>query len=106
MEINEFAGAVIAECRFDTTSSDERSVLRNLGRIPADELKDMIMKLSNNEQRDMDAVGSFQRGIPDKGWKIYKTRDDRPLPNNADVAKRIEQSIRDNLSAGNLIKKN
>lgn len=42
----------------------------------------------------------------DKGWKIYKLRIDKTLPNNIEVTKKIEESIRDGIGEDELIKKN
>jgi hypothetical protein len=39
----------------------------------------------------------LQKVVYDKCWKIYKIRDDKALPNNLQVAEKIEQSIKDNI---------
>ena len=45
----------------------------------------------------------MKKRIYDKNWKIYKVREDKQLPNNNDVVRRIEESIRDGISRANLI---
>ena len=45
----------------------------------------------------------MKKRIYDKNWKIYKVREDKQLPNNNDVVRRIEESIRDGISRTNLI---
>ncbi len=38
---------------------------------------------------DKKAIKDLKLQVYDKGWKIYKIREDKSLPNNIDVAKRI-----------------
>jgi len=45
----------------------------------------------------------MKKRIYDKNWKIYKVREDKQLPNNNDVVRRIEESIRDGITKANLI---
>lgn len=51
-------------------------------------------------------ISSLQKVVYDKCWKIYKIRDDKGLPNNIQVAERIEQSIKDDIQEEDIIKKN
>ena len=36
----------------------------------------------DDENRDRDSITKFKNRIYDKGWKIYKIRQDKSLPNN------------------------
>jgi len=58
------------------------------------------------EEKDQQAVNELKRQIYDQCWKIYKIRQDKSLPNNYEVARKIEESIRDGISEQELIKKN
>lgn len=58
-----------------------------------------------DETRDEEAVVSLKKQIYDKCWKIYKIRQDKSLPNNFEVARKIEESIRDGISDAEIVKK-
>lgn len=98
-----FAGAIIAECRYENTKHEERSVMIKLCKM--DELYRNIMK-QGDDAKDRKAIDDMKNQIYEKGWKIYKLRPDKSLPNNSDVARRIEESIRDGITENELIKKN
>lgn len=101
-----FAGAIIAECRYEITKTDERSVMGKLYNLSKDELVRNIMKQGSEDGKDLKAIETMKNQIYDKGWKIYKLRPDKALPNNTDVARRIEESIRDGIAEEELIRKN
>ena len=46
----------------------------------------------------------MSKRVYDKNWRIYKLREDKSMPNNSDIVKKIEASIRDNISKEYLIK--
>ena len=48
----------------------------------------------------------MKKAIYDRSWKIYKVREDKGLPNNINVAEKIEQSIKDDIQEEELIKRN
>ena len=48
----------------------------------------------------------MQKAIYDRSWNVYKVREDKGLPNNVNVAEKIEQSIKDNILEDELIKRN
>ena len=43
----------------------------------------------NDEERDNEAIKDVTKKIFNKNWKIYKIREDKSLPNNTEVVKRI-----------------
>ncbi len=100
-----FAGAIIAECRYEVTKMDERSVMGKLYNLQDDELVRNIFK-QGSEDKDLKAIKAMKNQIYDKVWKIYKLRPDKALPNNTEVARRIEESIRDGIAEEELIRKN
>lgn len=102
---NEFAGAIIAECRFETTKPEERAILSKLHHIDSQQLCRDIMK-QGDDAKDRKAIAELKNQVYEKNWKIYKLRADKSLPNNLDVARRIEESIRDGIDDPELIKKN
>lgn len=63
------------------------------------------MKRSMEEKRDLQVLKDLKKNIYDKGWKIYKTRQDKSLPNNNEVTKKIEQSIKDDINEKWMIEK-
>jgi hypothetical protein len=42
-----------------------------------------------DDAKDRKAISDLKNQVYDKGWKIYKLRPDKALPNNCDVARRI-----------------
>jgi hypothetical protein len=42
------------------------------------------------KEMDKKAIHDMRSKIHEKGWHIYKLRADKSLPNNSDVARRIE----------------
>jgi hypothetical protein len=57
------------------------------------------------EERDTASLRDLSKKIFDKNWHIYKIREDKSLPNNIDVVKRIEESIRDGIKAEDLLRR-
>ena len=98
-----FAGAIIAECRYEVTKHEERSAMIKLSKM--EELHKYFMK-QGDDTKDRQAVDDMRNQIHEKGWKIYKVRPDKSLPNNSEVARRIEESIRDGITEVELVKKN
>lgn len=43
-----------------------------------------------DDAKDRKAIEDLKKQVYDKGWKIYKLRPDKALPNNSEVARRIE----------------
>ena len=41
------------------------------------------------EDRDIKILTEWKKRIFDKNWHIYKPRDDKSLPNNVEVVKKI-----------------
>ena len=62
-----------------------------------EELLRNIMK-EGSAEKDKKAIADMNTKIHEKGWHIYKLRADKSLPNNTDVARRIEESIRDGIN--------
>jgi hypothetical protein len=56
--------------------------------MSVEEIKNQIMK-QGEEERDTAAIKEMKRRIYDKNWKIYKVREDKQLPNNNEVVRRI-----------------
>ena len=42
--------------------------------------------------------------VSTKSWKIYKVREDKSLPNNTEVVKKIEESIKDGITMDVILK--
>lgn len=61
-----------------------------LYKMKTDQLIYDIMK-QGEEQRDKQAIEEFNKQVYSygKGWKIYKIRNDKNLPNNFEVTKKI-----------------
>lgn len=57
------------------------------------------------EERDLATLAEFSKKIYLRNWHIYKIREDKPLPNNIDVVKRIEESIRDGIKEDDLLRR-
>lgn len=102
---NEFAGAIIAECRYEQTKQEERNIISKIHQIDNEQLCRDIMK-QGEDAKDRQAIIALKKQIYDKGWKIYKLRPDKALPNNLEVARKIEESIRDGINDQEMIKKN
>lgn len=49
-----------------------------------------LMKPSSEEDKDQNSLKEMRNKIYDKNWHIYKVREDKALPNNIEVVKRIE----------------
>ena len=58
-----------------------------------------------DDDRDEEAIKTFKMKIYDKSWQIYKVREDKTLPNNSDIVKKIEESIRDGISREDLLRR-
>ena len=65
----------------------------------------MNLMKQGEEGEDYAAISDIKNKVYDKNWKIYKERADKSLPNNKDVVKRIEQSIRDGITSEDLVKR-
>lgn len=101
----DYTGSVIADCRFDQTKGiDERTTLAQLGKEPAEELPSNLMK-QGVEERDGRILEDWKKKIYDKNWHIYKIREDKQLPKNVEVVKKIEKPIRDGISEDDLVKR-
>ena len=59
----------------------------------------------NDEERDNEAIKDVTKKIFNKNWKIYKIREDKSLPNNTEVVKRIQTSINDGITKQLILKK-
>lgn len=59
-----------------------------------------------DDKAETKRIETLQKAIYDRCWKIYKIRVDKGLPNNVNVAEKIEQSIKDNILEDELIKRN
>ena len=47
----------------------------------------------------------MKKKVYNKNWRIYKFREDKQLPNNSEVVKKIEQSIRDGITKEDLMRR-
>lgn len=54
----------------------------------------------------MEVIKKLQGQACTKYWRIYKTRQDKNMPNNHEVVIKIEQSIKDDIKEDELVKKN
>ena len=78
--------------------------MTQLSKEPIDDLRMNLMK-QGEEDRDNKILNDWKKKIYDKNWHIYKIREDKSLPNNVDVVKRIEESIRDGISKEDLVRR-
>ena len=78
--------------------------MSDITKEPIDEIRMNLMK-QGEEGEDYAAISDIKNKVYDKNWKIYKERADKSLPNNKDVVKRIEQSIRDGITSEDLVKR-
>ena len=69
------------------------------------ELRAELMKQSD-EAKEEKAIENLKKALYDKCWKILKIRVDKSLPNNVEVTRKIEESIRDGINETELINKN
>jgi hypothetical protein len=88
-EIDEFGGALIAECNYDAVeTAEERNILGQLTKQSNEDIRMNLMK-QGLEERDNAAISECKKRVYTKNWKIYKIREDKQLPNNMEVVKRI-----------------
>ena len=83
--------------------TNERSILGEISRETADEIRQNLMK-QGDEERDTEAIKAVTQRVSTKSWKIYKVREDKSLPNNTEIVKKIEESIKDGITQEVILK--
>ena len=58
------------------------------------------------ETKELETINKLKNEAYVKSWKIYRIRNDKNMPNHHISAKKIEDSIKDDIRAEGIIKSN